>query len=145
VSAAADVAELPQDEQREIVARGEKEILAVAKEIRARGNAKRRAEWEARAVQLANAAAPLPRDRRYPILLADPPWPFAAYAAESGLARSAESHYPTLSIKKFAHSLLQISRPPTRRSFCGPRPHICRIACGSWMRGASRIAPTSSG
>jgi N6-adenosine-specific RNA methylase IME4 len=100
VSAAADVAELPQDQQCEIVARGEKEILAVAKEIRARGNAKRRAEWEARAVQLANAAAPLPRDRRYPILLADPPWPFAAYAAESGLARSAESHYPTLSIKE---------------------------------------------
>lgn len=36
VSAAADVATKPEDEQREIVARGEKEILAAAKQIRAR-------------------------------------------------------------------------------------------------------------
>src|SRR5215831_17610847 len=36
VSAAADVAMLPQQDQREIVARGEKEILEAAKQIRAR-------------------------------------------------------------------------------------------------------------
>jgi N6-adenosine-specific RNA methylase IME4 len=125
VSAAADVAELPQDEQREIVARGEKEILAAAKQIRAKENAKRRAKWEARAAQLANAAAPLPRDRRYPVLLADPPWPFAAYAAESGLARSAEAHYPTLSIKDICTlPVANLSTPDAALFLWTTAPHL---------------------
>jgi N6-adenosine-specific RNA methylase IME4 len=92
--------ELLQDEQREIVARGDKNILAAARAIRAAKTAARRAQWEARIIELSNRAAPLPRERRYPILLADPAYPFTAYAAASGLDRSAERHYPTLSIKE---------------------------------------------
>jgi len=83
--------DLPQDEQREIVAR--------AKAIRAAKTAAHRARWEARIIALSNRSAPLPRDRRWPVLLADPPYPFTAYAA-SGLDRSAERHYPTLSINE---------------------------------------------
>jgi N6-adenosine-specific RNA methylase IME4 len=90
--------ELLQDKQREIVARGDRNILAAAKEIRAAKTAARRAQWEARILALSNRAAPLPRDRRWPILLADPPYHFAAYSAASGRDRSAERHYPTLSI-----------------------------------------------
>jgi N6-adenosine-specific RNA methylase IME4 len=88
------------DETSEIVAHGDKNILAAAKAIRATKTAAHRAHWEARVIALSNRAAPLPRDRRWPILLADPPYPFTAYAAASGLDRSAERHYPTLPIKE---------------------------------------------
>src|SRR5262249_23838280 len=87
----AAVSDLPQDEQREIVAR--------AKAIRAAKTAAHRARWEARIIALSNRASPLPRDRRWPVLLADPPYPFTAYDA-SGLNRSTERHYPTLSIEE---------------------------------------------
>jgi hypothetical protein len=69
------------------------------KAIRAAKTAAHRARWEARIIALSNRAAPVPRDRRWPVLLADPPYPFTAYAA-SGLDRSAQRHYPTLSIKE---------------------------------------------
>jgi N6-adenosine-specific RNA methylase IME4 len=99
VSAAADVATCAVDEQREIVARGTKEILETAKAIRARRATKKRAEWNARVIQLSNQNAPLPRDRRYPIALADPPWKFAVYDAESGLDCAAAAHYPTMELE----------------------------------------------
>jgi N6-adenosine-specific RNA methylase IME4 len=99
VAAAADIASRPTEEQREIVARGPKEILEAAKAIRAERAAERRAEWTARAVEMSKANAPLPHDRRYPIILADPPWKFDVYDAESGLARAAAAHYPTMAIE----------------------------------------------
>jgi N6-adenosine-specific RNA methylase IME4 len=99
VSAAADIATLPVESQREIVARGPKEILEAAKAIRAKAAIKRRADWHARAIQMSNRNAPLPSDRRYPIILADPPWKFEAYDADSGLARAAAAHYSTMAIE----------------------------------------------
>src|ERR1700730_12615752 len=48
VSVAADVATLPIEQQQEIVARGEREILRKAQEIRAQRSAVRRAERDAR-------------------------------------------------------------------------------------------------
>jgi N6-adenosine-specific RNA methylase IME4 len=99
VSAAADVATRAIDEQREIVARGAKEILEAAKAIRASKAAKNRADWNARVIQISNQNAPLPRDRRYPIILADPPWKFDVYDAESGLDRAAAAHYPTMDLE----------------------------------------------
>src|SRR6516165_12175055 len=100
VSSAADVATLPVQEQREIVARGEREILAAAKAIRAKQYAKRRAEWDARTIRLANQTAPLPSDRRYPVILADPPWEFRVFNRNSGSDRCAEAHYPTMPLEK---------------------------------------------
>jgi N6-adenosine-specific RNA methylase IME4 len=99
VSAAADLASLPAEGQREIVARGSREILAAAKAIRAQECAKRRAEWVARTIRLSNHTAPLVRDRRYPIIYADPPWQFDVYDAESGLNRAAAAHYPTMELE----------------------------------------------
>src|SRR5215831_11998710 len=100
VSSAADVATLPVQEQREIVARGEREILAAAKAIRAKQYAKRHAEWDARTIRLANQTAPLPSDRRYPVILADPPWEFRVFNRNSGSDRCAEAHYPTMPLEK---------------------------------------------
>ena len=72
VSAAADVATLPQEEQTEIVARGEIEILEAAKEIRcqkARKNAAARAAVQAAALKID------PPTGKYRAIVIDPPWP----------------------------------------------------------------------
>jgi N6-adenosine-specific RNA methylase IME4 len=97
VSAAADIASQPQDEQREIVARGAKEILEAAKAIRAEQYGARHAANLAKIAEIANAGAPLPQDRRYPIILADPPWKFRVYD-DSGMQRAAQAHYPTMEL-----------------------------------------------
>jgi hypothetical protein len=74
VSAAADVASEPAEAQHEIVARGEREILRKAQEIRAGLTEQRRAERIALAVELSARNAPLPADRKFALVLADPPW-----------------------------------------------------------------------
>lgn len=68
VSAAADVAELPQSVQREIVARGEDEILRTARNIR-RQRVDDRREQHKHAVARAAASVP-PRTERYEIRFA---------------------------------------------------------------------------
>ncbi len=98
VSAAADVATLPHGEQQEIVARGEKEILAAAKEIRGRKAAERHTERVANLIRLSEGNAPLASNRKYPVIYADPPWKFHVYDAESGMDGAAENHYPTMEI-----------------------------------------------
>jgi len=36
----------------------------------------------------------------YSVLLADPPWPFRVWSEDTGHGRSAESHYPTMTIEE---------------------------------------------
>ena len=72
VSAAADIASQPIDEQREIVAQGERDFWA-AIEIRATKAAARRVERDANLVKLSHISSPLP-NRWFPIILADPPY-----------------------------------------------------------------------
>lgn len=96
VSAAADIATLPKPEQTEIVARGEKEILEKAKEIRGERADKKRAARTEMLVELSNRNAPLPSDRKYPIIYADPPW---QYDFSPSNDRSVENHYPTMPIE----------------------------------------------
>jgi hypothetical protein len=76
VSAAADIATRPVEEQREIVARGEREILRAAQEIRARKAEVRRAERLERVAASCNSKTSFPNDRHYAVLYADPPWHF---------------------------------------------------------------------
>jgi N6-adenosine-specific RNA methylase IME4 len=97
VSAAADVATLSEDEQREIVARGEKEILQAAAEIRGRKAEARRAERIAKLVEISKRNAPLPQDRKYPILLCDPPWQYEH--PTFSLSRDIEEKYPTMALE----------------------------------------------
>lgn len=91
VSAAALVAELPQDEQREIVAKGEVEILAAAKQIRQRKaeeNAQRNAEKKAQILEL-------PRDK-YRCIVIDPPWEMAKIERDER-PNQVGLDYPTMS------------------------------------------------
>src|SRR6516162_4741203 len=96
VSSAADVATLPVQEQHEIVARGEREILRAAQEIRARKAEMRRAERIERLAATCNQ--PFPSDRRYAVIYADPPWHFEVYNEESGIECAAGNHYPTMTL-----------------------------------------------
>jgi hypothetical protein len=41
---------------------------------------------------------PLPGDRRYAVIYADPPWHFEVYNEESGIERAAGNHYSTMSL-----------------------------------------------
>lgn len=95
VSAAADVAELPKEQQRVIVAKGEKEILEAAKQIRADRSKVRHAERIERVAEMAQPAPELNRDQRYPVIYADPPWRYEFAESET---REIENHYPTMDL-----------------------------------------------
>lgn len=95
-STAADIARLPKEEQREIVARGEKEILEAAKAIRAdRVEQKRSVKIAAtQAIAERNKALPI-GERKYGVIYTDPPWSFDVWSG-AGKDRAAENHYPTM-------------------------------------------------
>ncbi len=97
VSTAALLALLPKDEQRDVVAKGEREILARAKEIRARKNEVRRVKRVEKLVEISKGNAPLLAPVRFPLLLADPPWRYEHVETES---RAIENHYPTMSLEE---------------------------------------------
>jgi N6-adenosine-specific RNA methylase IME4 len=100
VSAAADIATQPIQEQRELVATGEREILRAAQEIRAKKAEIRRAERIERLAVTCNQNSPFPSDRRYAVLYADPPWHFKVYNEDSGVERAAGNHYPTMPLEE---------------------------------------------
>lgn len=95
VSAAADISERPHEEQREIVARGEREILEAAKAIRMERQHRKRAERTAKIRELSNFDAPFP-DRRFAVIYADPPWQYDFCPSS---VRAVENHYPTMPIE----------------------------------------------
>jgi N6-adenosine-specific RNA methylase IME4 len=98
VAAAADVATLPAQEQQEIVARGEREILRAALEIRQRKGEIRRAARIERLIEVSKGNAPLGLEQKYPIILADPPWRYEH--PTFGSSRDIEEHYPTLELEE---------------------------------------------
>ena len=95
VSAAADVATLPKQEQAEIVARGEREILQAAKLIRAGKAEERRSERMEKIAEISKGNAPLGAAERYPVIYVDPPWRYEHAESES---RAIENQYPTMSL-----------------------------------------------
>jgi len=95
VSAAADVATLPKAKQTEIVARGEREILEAAKQIRAGKAEERRSERMEKIAEISRGNAPLGSAERYPVLYVDPPWRYEHAESES---RAIENQYPTMSL-----------------------------------------------
>jgi N6-adenosine-specific RNA methylase IME4 len=96
VSVAADIATLPIEQQQEIVARGEREILEAAKTIRARKAADRHADTIKRIAEISKGTRGLPSGQRFPVIYADPAWYFAAYDSVTGNARNADGHYPCM-------------------------------------------------
>jgi N6-adenosine-specific RNA methylase IME4 len=95
VFAAADVATLPAVEQTEIVARGEREILLKAKELRAKRAKQSYADRIEKFAEISKANAALP-EQRYPVIYADPPWKFELFNEEKGGERVPP--YPTMDI-----------------------------------------------
>lgn len=97
VSAAAEIARLPEPEQREIVARGEKEIVAAYKQLRAdKIESSRKARVE-KIIETSRANAPLATDVRYPVIYADPPWQYENPPI-GATNRAIENHYPTMTL-----------------------------------------------
>jgi len=96
VSTAAHIATLPKAEQVEIVARGKKEILEVAKQIRAEKTKERRAQRKAKNDELCQEIprlAGLPH--KFDLIYADPPWRYEFNPTDS---RVVENHYPTMAL-----------------------------------------------
>jgi N6-adenosine-specific RNA methylase IME4 len=96
VSAAAAVATLSAAEQREIVAKGETEILRAAREIRARKTTARRQQRIAKIVELAaQPVSQLQAQGRFPLIYADPPWRYDFCPDD---ADAIENRYPTMAL-----------------------------------------------
>jgi len=99
VSAAAEVARLPEPEQKQIVAKGEKEILEAAKRIRSDRAESKRVERVTKISEIAKGNAPLGTAERYPVIYADPPWRYEN-APMGGDNRAIENHYPTMTLEE---------------------------------------------
>ncbi len=93
VSTASEIASLPEVEQDLVVARGEKEILAKAKEIKA---AKQQAKQEARADladKLNNEPIPLPVGP-FRVIVLDPPWMYES--RKEDVTHRGRNQYPDM-------------------------------------------------
>ena len=91
VSAAAQAANLPAVQQREIA------VKATAGDANAARNVIKQARRAQREAELGAKICALP-DRRYGVILADPEWKFEVWS-EAGEDRSARNHYPTSAIE----------------------------------------------
>jgi N6-adenosine-specific RNA methylase IME4 len=89
VSVGFKIAEMSHDLQREIVAdpRPDQAIKKAARKDRER-------ELADKTITASLAA----NTKLYNVIYADPPWRFEAYSEETGMDRSADNHYPTMSI-----------------------------------------------
>lgn len=95
VSLAAQLAALPVDEQREIVALADpRAIKAAARKWREADTQAKKSRRTEREAELAKKQTALP-DKRYGLIYADPEWRFEPYSRETGMDRAAENHYPT--------------------------------------------------
>lgn len=96
ISTAADIATLPEADQREVVAQGERAILEAAKAIRQRKAEERRQERIAKIVEIAKQNEPLDASLgKFSVIYADPPWRYEHIESES---RAIENQYPTMSL-----------------------------------------------
>jgi N6-adenosine-specific RNA methylase IME4 len=99
VSVAADIATLPLDEQRAIVARCDNRVvLQRAGEVRAVRGEQRRAERLQKLVEISRGNTDLPFGRRWPLLFADPPYRYEH--PTFGSSRDIEEHYPTMTLEE---------------------------------------------
>src|SRR5262249_357920 len=98
VSAAADIATRPLEEQQEIVARGEHEILEAAKAIRGERARERYAARMAPNSEISPRNSQMELAQGYPVILADPPWHYRLYDEEADSSRAAAEHYPIMSL-----------------------------------------------
>jgi N6-adenosine-specific RNA methylase IME4 len=125
VSAAADVSTESAEAQREIVAQGEKEILRAAAAIRTQKAEARRAERIVKILAISKADSPLPQDRKYPVIVADPPWHFEVYNEDSGVERAAANHYPTMLLAEICKlPIADLATPDAALFMWTTSPHL---------------------
>jgi N6-adenosine-specific RNA methylase IME4 len=108
VSAAADLVALPKEEQAQIVARGEREILQAAKEIRAKNAEKKKAERieliNRQAEEIAAGTVERPQGL-FHVISIDPPWPYDDGNSADTYdphGRRAANPYPEMSLEQIA-------------------------------------------
>src|SRR5690606_25503629 len=99
VSAAADIARLPKDEQAEIAKNLDPKVIKrVAKDIRAKQTEKNRQKRLQRAAEAARGRTPLSEivalGRRYVVGMSGPAWQRETYG-EGGKDKAPENRYPT--------------------------------------------------
>lgn len=99
VSVAADVAGLPEEEQRYLVALNEKAILNAARDIRSE-KAQRRHDDNERLRQAA-LALPLP-EGQYRCIVMDPPWPMQKIQRDVCPQQTPELDYPVMTLGQIA-------------------------------------------
>jgi N6-adenosine-specific RNA methylase IME4 len=101
VSAAAELAKLPADEQAEIIRGADPKAFArVAKERRHERAAEKTAQRSEDNARRQGGNVPLPAGK-YGVIYADPPWRFEVWS-DGGKDRSAENHYPTMTFDQIA-------------------------------------------
>jgi N6-adenosine-specific RNA methylase IME4 len=112
VSAAAEIAELPKEEQAKIVIslpldekgqltkEGRKAFGKIVRDVRASDTQKKKERRAAREQQLASKILALP-ERKFGVMLEDFEWDHEVWSRDSGMDRHASNHYPTA---KAAHA-----------------------------------------
>lgn len=107
VSTAAKIAELPEEEQVEIVARGEKEILRIAKEIKTQKAVEKK---QARIADINNQIEVISKSSHdapiglFHVISIDPPWPYEESDENSydPYGRRAANPYPEMKLDQIA-------------------------------------------
>jgi len=94
-SAAAEIARLPAEKQREVLEAGT--TKAVAKAVREERTNERRKERVERLVEISRGDEPLSAPSRHPVIYADPPWRYEHAESES---RAIENKYPTMTLEE---------------------------------------------
>jgi N6-adenosine-specific RNA methylase IME4 len=126
VSAAADVATMSLEAQRELLARCDRRaLLEAAKQVRGARADARRAERVAKILTISSGNSALPSDRKYPVILADPPWHFEVYNEDSGVERAAANHYPTMSLAEICElPIADLATPDAVLFLWTTAPHL---------------------
>lgn len=99
VSTAAELARAPAEQQQEIVAKGEKEIVAEAKRINRERTQARRLERTEKLAVIAQGNRPLEvGPERFPVVYADPSWKYDAGTTDP--TRRVDQKYPTMDVEE---------------------------------------------
>lgn len=111
VSVAATIATIPKEEQEVIVARGEKEILQAAKEIRGKKAEKKKQERiDAinQQIEVISKATPTAPQGLFHVISIDPPWPYEEGCDNSydPDARRAANPYPEMSLEQITDLII---------------------------------------
>ena len=144
-SAQAEIIAAPADQVREVareavkVAKGEKEILAAAKAIRAEKAVISRGERLQKIDEISRGNTALDTATKYPVIYADPPWRYENPPMGAG-NRAIENHYPTMTLEEICAmpvAELAADDASNLQSICEPCHTLKTAKEGAEARGAT--------